>query len=58
MDLYRFGIDLRDNIPIDPVGMEFSLVLSHLPALGIQLYIFELMSNEQLDEQNHNVSWR
>ena len=34
MDLYRFGIDLRDNIPIDPVGMKFSLVLSHLPALG------------------------
>ena len=34
MDLYRFGIDLRDNIPIDPVGMKVSLVLSHLPALG------------------------
>ena len=34
MDLYRFGMDLRDNIPIDPVGMKVSLVLGHLPALG------------------------
>ena len=28
------SMDLRDNIPIDPVGMKVSLVLSHLPALG------------------------
>ena len=34
MDLHRFSIDLRDNIPIDPVGMKVSLVLGHLPALG------------------------
>ena len=34
MNLHRFSIDLRENIPIDPVGMKFSLVLSHLPALG------------------------
>ena len=28
------SMDLRDNIPIDPVGMKVSLVLGHLPALG------------------------
>ena len=28
------SMDLRDNIPIDPVGMKVSLVLGHLPGLG------------------------
>ena len=34
MEMYRFEHGFERNIPIDPVRMEVSLVLSHLPALG------------------------